>query len=565
MLLREYGENQPEEVIDRCRNLLDRGREPLVVLQNLAGFYLNLLIAKTAPNRPDLTAVTETTWQNLCTQAQQWDTSEILRGQQHLKDSEVQLKNTTQPRLWLEVTLLGLLPSVHSISLSTSVSSSVDGEIKGQGDKETRETRGQGGKETRETRGQRDKGDKVVSLNTNSSSSLPTAKMNPPESHPVVTSKHSQTIPSNHQTSSSQNLTSLPSHPVTSSPQQEKEISKELADPVISEPVETISHLSPQELWKKAIDHLQPPTTQALFRQKCHIIALEGSVARVGISTPQLLKLNQGKIPNLEAAFTKACQHTIKVRLEVPTAESQPESSISSSVQLQTPPKSSVSESISTTSVTSSLDSTGASTPEKKTLTPEIKPSEQKIRTNSNSPVEFKPETAKEQREEKDKEQFINLQEDADEMSKQIELSVSESFQFEANLERVDISAETISQNYNSSDFDENLQKAVEILTKNFEGELVTLAGAIDDEAAIIDLQASKLNDSLKQVDSNSFDSDKLEYLSSHELEVNQTISTTKHYVNKESKPVKSSAEPQPIIHNRPDLSQYESEDDVPF
>ena len=35
----------------------------------------------------------------------------ILASQKHLQSSEVQIKNTTQPRLWLEMTLLGLLPS----------------------------------------------------------------------------------------------------------------------------------------------------------------------------------------------------------------------------------------------------------------------------------------------------------------------------------------------------------------------------------------------------------------------------------------------------------------------
>lgn len=111
-LLQAIHSNQSETILDQCRHLMNRGREPLVVLQNLASFYLNLLIAKTAPHRPDMVAVTAPTWQDLCTEALQWDLSEILRGQQHLKDSEIQLKNTTQPRLWLEVTLLGLLPQI---------------------------------------------------------------------------------------------------------------------------------------------------------------------------------------------------------------------------------------------------------------------------------------------------------------------------------------------------------------------------------------------------------------------------------------------------------------------
>lgn len=113
-LLQAINSNDSLAVLQQCRSLLDRGREPLVVLQNLAGFYLNLLIAKTAPQQSELTAVTETCWQQLCLEANNWQTAVILRGQQHLKAAETQLKRTTQPRLWLEVTLLGLLPEVYS-------------------------------------------------------------------------------------------------------------------------------------------------------------------------------------------------------------------------------------------------------------------------------------------------------------------------------------------------------------------------------------------------------------------------------------------------------------------
>lgn len=101
----------PEVLIDCARRLMDRGREPLMVLQNLASFYRDLLVAKTAPARSDLVALTPPTWERLCTFVQKLDLATILQGQQHLKASEVQLKNSTQPRLWLEVTLLGLLPS----------------------------------------------------------------------------------------------------------------------------------------------------------------------------------------------------------------------------------------------------------------------------------------------------------------------------------------------------------------------------------------------------------------------------------------------------------------------
>ena len=114
--------SSPEAVIDHTRRLMDRGREPLIVLQNLASFYRDLLIAKTAPTRSDLVAITPPTWEKLCNFAQTQDLGTILAGQQHLRSSELQLKNTTQPRLWLELTLLGLLPSAIAQPVESGLS-----------------------------------------------------------------------------------------------------------------------------------------------------------------------------------------------------------------------------------------------------------------------------------------------------------------------------------------------------------------------------------------------------------------------------------------------------------
>ena len=110
-LVEAISTSNPEAVLDHTRRLMDRGREPLIVLQNLASFYRDLLIAKTAPTRSDLVAITPPTWEKLCNFAQTQDLGTILVGQQHLRSSELQLKNTTQPRLWLELTLLGLFPT----------------------------------------------------------------------------------------------------------------------------------------------------------------------------------------------------------------------------------------------------------------------------------------------------------------------------------------------------------------------------------------------------------------------------------------------------------------------
>lgn len=99
----------PIQLLEQVRHILDRGREPIIILQSLATLYRDLLIAKTAPARLDLVAWTDKNWQRLVTLANQTDLSHILLGQQQLRQGELQLKNTTQPRLWLEVILMGLL------------------------------------------------------------------------------------------------------------------------------------------------------------------------------------------------------------------------------------------------------------------------------------------------------------------------------------------------------------------------------------------------------------------------------------------------------------------------
>jgi DNA polymerase III subunit gamma/tau len=108
-ILQSIATADPESLLDRTRTILERGKEPLTILQNLAGCYRDLAIAKTAPQRHDLVALTGETWAELIKIAQNWQLSWILAGQKQLKESEIQLKHTTQPQLWLEIAVLGLL------------------------------------------------------------------------------------------------------------------------------------------------------------------------------------------------------------------------------------------------------------------------------------------------------------------------------------------------------------------------------------------------------------------------------------------------------------------------
>ncbi len=268
-LLQAIQSNQATEVLAHCRHLMNRGREPLVVLQNLAGFYLNLLIAKSAPHCPEMVAVTAPTWEVLCQEAQQWTLETILRGQKYLKDSELQLKNTTQPRLWLEVTLLSLLPSALTV---TSVQS--------------------------------------TQISTKSpESTVSVVSSAPPSPQPATTvSSIATSSPPSH---NGKNPSAIPL-PEATKP--------------IPEPVDYSEDLA--QIWQALLSHL-PPFTAGLMQRQGHLIEVQKTVARLGIQNESFLKLAKDKIGELETALEKVCRRKIKVHVHVfslpsPTSEEAP-------------------------------------------------------------------------------------------------------------------------------------------------------------------------------------------------------------------------------------------------
>ncbi len=101
--------SEPLGVIEAIRNLLDRGREPGAVLQGMAGLLRDLVLAGVAPDRLELTSFSPQIRGELPALARNIGKAKLLRWQSQLKGSEQQLRQSAQPRLWLEVLLLGLL------------------------------------------------------------------------------------------------------------------------------------------------------------------------------------------------------------------------------------------------------------------------------------------------------------------------------------------------------------------------------------------------------------------------------------------------------------------------
>ena len=111
--------SEPLGLIEAIRTLLERGREPSAVLQGLAGLLRDLVLAGVAPDRLELTSFSPQFRSALPDLARRIGKAPLLRWQAQLKGSEQQLRQSVQPRLWLEVLLLGLLAEPQSVRTAT--------------------------------------------------------------------------------------------------------------------------------------------------------------------------------------------------------------------------------------------------------------------------------------------------------------------------------------------------------------------------------------------------------------------------------------------------------------
>lgn len=332
-LVKAIAQDQATTVLDCARHLMDRGREPLIVLQNLASFYRDLLIAKTSPNRQDLVAITPPTWAEMCEFVHELHLGTILQGQQHLRESEVQVKNTTQPRLWLEVTLMGLLPSSLASAVRKPGLASQERELQ---EKTTQDKPPQGNRTVAQPQGV--SSSPVVA---NGSRSIPRPAPAASQSTPSQ-STPSQSTPS--QSGSSQPTRSPLSQPqppiVQSTPHPSTEVQPntaseqpELPDndlqaikpiPVATEPelepIEAENDVDLEQVWNDVIARLRFRGTQVLLQQQACLLSFSGDEARIGLRSKPLFDLAKKQLPSLETAFEAVYHRKVRVSLEVATA-----------------------------------------------------------------------------------------------------------------------------------------------------------------------------------------------------------------------------------------------------
>ncbi|MEL7038762.1 MAG: DNA polymerase III subunit gamma/tau [Cyanobacteria bacterium J06592_8] len=294
-LLKAITSEQSTNVIEFIRQLLNRGREPLIVLQNLAEFYRDLLIAKTTPQRSDLVKLTPSTWEELCQFAQYWEISTILAAQKYLRESETQIKNSTQPRLWLEIILLGLFPSVLNYS-PASVPSSYS---------------------KTPPLPQPLPAAFIAPSAPPKQSQTPVALPQPeptpqPPEEPVI---ESTPVIENHRPQPAVEPSIKPSPNLESDRPHDDENNN-------IEETTTPAPTSEQEydleaIWKRVLEQVQPAGTQELLRQHGHLLSMNTEVVCIGFKTQPLQNHAKKRISNIEAAFQEVFKHPVKVHIAV--------------------------------------------------------------------------------------------------------------------------------------------------------------------------------------------------------------------------------------------------------
>ncbi len=324
-LLKAIVSDNCEAVIDCNRKILDRGKEPLIILQNLASFYRDLLITKTAPSRNDLVACTQAMWELLADVAQNIEISTILQGQQHLRTCEVQIKNTTQPRLWLEITLLGLLPSattIHppAINYQQNVPLFNSNPPK-----------------------------------TNNHPSIPPIPPSPEPTSKNTDAKQAENGNGNGNGNGTRKYSTTPqpepSTPSTPPPQvpahDVNQITPQPEPSTPSTPPPQVPAHDVNQIWQQVLSNFSPVSRRELLRQMCRIVEFDGSTARVTVKEAWYKKVQQDQA-KITAAFQVTFNREIQVNLEIANAAIststsvtpvQPDSGSATQTPPQTPPQ----------------------------------------------------------------------------------------------------------------------------------------------------------------------------------------------------------------------------------
>ena len=101
--------NIPESLIKSCIHLYDLGYEPISILEGILNITRDLLLKTVENDYSDLFYTSKEFQPELERISKILNKSKIIEWHRHLKNLEYQIRNSSQPRLWLEINLTSLL------------------------------------------------------------------------------------------------------------------------------------------------------------------------------------------------------------------------------------------------------------------------------------------------------------------------------------------------------------------------------------------------------------------------------------------------------------------------
>jgi DNA polymerase III subunit gamma/tau len=245
---------QPLALLESCRQLLERGREPAAVLQGIAGLLRDLVLAAAAPDRLELTRVSPQFRGQLPDLAARIGQGRLLGWQAQLKGSEQQLRHSVNPRLWLEVLLLGLLAEAAPAGVQQAA---------------------------------------------------PAAGQLPSPAPQTATPAPAPVSPA------------VAPAPVAAAPHLDPPIAPSPRQGIAPEPPAPIAETAPDlgELWQQVLAGLELPSTRMLLSQQARLLRLDDRKAVVQVAG-NWMAMVQSRLPLLEAAMTKALGSARQLVLE---------------------------------------------------------------------------------------------------------------------------------------------------------------------------------------------------------------------------------------------------------
>jgi DNA polymerase-3 subunit gamma/tau len=278
LLARAMADAEPLGVIEACRQLLERGREPSAVLQGVAGLLRDLLLAGVAPDRLELTSVSPALRPELPAVARSIGKARLLHWQAQLKGSEQQLRHSVQPRLWLEVLLLGLLAEP-----------------------------GAGAEPSR--------GAGVAAAQGREAAGAHSPAMAPQPAPTPVAHQATETRAASTATPGSRPAPALASDPGGGIRPEPPPTPQGSPGSPIPEPAAAPAPQNLGELWQQILAGLELPSTRMLLSQQAHLHRLDDRRAVVRVSG-NWIAMVQSRLPLLEGALARALGSPRQVTLE---------------------------------------------------------------------------------------------------------------------------------------------------------------------------------------------------------------------------------------------------------